>query len=188
MIDLSRHTVRSAADLPSPTADQILAYNSRSPEASAALTRTVGGVDSLTVAAAKIGMTAVPALWTRNTRTFVTPLGTDEALVGSTALNYQMPDNSWKPIDDGLIADTSAGFAWRNAADTYTAQFPASLADGPVKVSAAGDWIGYRLTGAGSTRGTVDGNTITYPNALPGLPCSCRPHPRASRKRWCWPA
>lgn len=105
----------------------------------------------------------------RYTRTYVTPTGVYEAVVGSAPLNYQDGNGAWQPIDDSLVSDPATGYAWQVAADSYQAQFPSSLAAGPVKVSDGGQWLSFQLTGAGSTTGTVSGNTITYADALPGV-------------------
>lgn len=114
-------------------------------------------------------MAEVTSLRTQYTRTYALGNGTDEQVVGSVPLNYRASDGSWQPVDDSFVADAASGFAWRNQADSYSAELPTSLAAGPVRVDVGGQWVAFQLENAGSTAGVVSGDSITYPDALPGV-------------------
>lgn len=137
-----------------------------SPARTAALASTSG---DLAAATAGSGESELVGLRTQASRTFVEPDGTRRLVAATHPLNYRGVGGAWQPIDDSLVADTVPGFAWRNTADSYTAQFPADLSAGPVRVSASGQWVQFQLRSAQSAVGVVSGNTITYRNAEPGV-------------------
>ncbi len=101
-------------------------------------------------------------------RTFVLPSGTMRTDVSTDRANFKTGAGGWEAIDTSLVADTAPGFAWRTATGPYTAQFPASLADGPVRVSSGGAWVTIRLDGAVGTA-QVSGNKVTYVEAYPNV-------------------
>lgn len=131
-----------------------------------ALASTTGGVSA---AAAQSGETELAGLRTQDSRTFAEADGTRRLVASATPMNYRDASGAWQPIDDTLVADSATGFAWRNTADSYTAEFPADLADGPIRVSVAGQWVAFQLRGAKAT-GQVSGNTITTPTQSRGSP------------------
>lgn len=131
-----------------------------------ALASTSGGEAA---AASASGETAVPSLWTQTSRTYAEGDGTDRLVASVAPLNYKDSSGAWQAIDDSLVADSTSGFAWRNKADAYTAEFPADPSTGPIRVSTGGQWVQFQLQGAASVSGTVSGNTITYANVLPGV-------------------
>ncbi|MCM3923452.1 hypothetical protein ND748_17515 [Frankia sp. AiPs1] len=88
--------------------------------------------------------------------------------VSSSPVNYRDAQGAWQPIDTTLVASTGKGFAWQAKAVGYDAQFPGTLADGPIRVSRGGRWVGLQLDGA-TAKGVVDGATITHADALPGV-------------------
>ena len=91
-----------------------------------------------------------------------------ETTISPAPPNYKDSSGNWQPIDNTLVADTKTGYAWKNTAAGYTVEFPASLAAGPVTVTANGQSVSSTLPGAATTAGKVSGSTITKTNALPG--------------------
>jgi len=120
-------------------------------------------------AAARAGEQEIPGKRSRVSRTFQTQQGSFTAVISAGPLNYQDTYGAWQLIDDSLVADNAPGFAFRNAANSYSAELPADLSAGPVRVGTAGRWVAFSWQGANHSTGIVAGNTITYPNALPGV-------------------
>jgi RHS repeat-associated protein len=136
------------------------------PAATSALASTT---DDAGAASASSDETELPDLRTQDSRTFVEPDGTRRLVAASHPLNYRAANASWQPIDDSLVADATAGFRWRNTADSYTAGFPADLSTGAVRVSVSDQWVQFQLRGAQSSVGIVSANTITYRDVAPGV-------------------
>lgn len=107
----------------------------------------------------------LPALRTRNSRTYLTDAGDRVARVFSGAINYRDSAGGWVPIDNTL-EPTGSGFA--NRANRYRVKLPSNLAGGPIRVEEDGDWVSFGLRGA-EARGTAEGATARYPGAFPGV-------------------
>jgi len=92
-------------------------------------------------------------------------------VVSAGPVNYQDQSGAWQPIDDTLVPSTVPGYAWQNRADGYRVLLPADLGGAPIRVQRGGAWLSFQLAGA-AARGSVSGNTVTYPDALPGVTVS----------------
>ena len=92
-------------------------------------------------------------------------------MVSAGPVNYQDQSGAWQPIDDTLVPSTVPGYAWQNRADGYRVLLPADLGGAPIRVQRGGAWLSFQLAGA-AARGSVSGNTVTYPDALPGVTVS----------------
>lgn len=77
----------------------------------------------------------------------------------------------WRAIDPLLVASPRSRFAWRNKADAYTVDLPASIDDAPVSVRGHdGARFDFKLADAeDDASGRRDGATATYRDALPGV-------------------
>ena len=126
-------------------------------------------------------MTSLPRLWTDKSRTFANSDGTRVVVASEAPLNTQDSAGNWQPINDSLVADDSPGFAWQESSDNYTVQFPTDPSAGPIRVSNNGGWVAFQMEGA-SGPGTVEGNTITYADALPGVTVSYAATPRGVKE------
>lgn len=136
------------------------------PAASSALASTTGRQAGT---AAASGERELPVLRTLTSRTFQTPGGPNRTVIAEAPLNFRDTRGAWQPIDDSLVPDGAAGFAYRNASDGYQVEFPGDLATGPIRLSTGGKWLAFSLRGAGHSTGVVSGNAITYSNVLPGV-------------------
>ncbi|MHB8688127.1 MAG: RHS repeat-associated core domain-containing protein [Candidatus Dormibacteraceae bacterium] len=110
----------------------------------------------------------IPALRTRFSDTFAVS-GGFELINYSGPINYATSAGTWQPIDNTLVASSTPGFRWQNAANSYSVLLPSSLGAGPVKFVDANGSLSFRLAGAGSSAGQLSGSTVTYSNALPGV-------------------
>jgi RHS repeat-associated protein len=109
----------------------------------------------------------VPSLRTRSSDTYLVN-GQYEALVYGGSVNYQDSSGAWVPIDNSLVASSTAGYAWQNRANRYTLLLPAMLGAAPVAFRSPAGSVSLQLIGAGGTA-SVSGSTVTYANALPGV-------------------
>jgi RHS repeat-associated protein len=141
-----------------------------------AITRLAGPAQAqaFTAGAAPQGRVEVPRLRTRYSRTYAVGDGTFEAQVSTGPINFQDASGAWQPIDNTLVASTETGYAWRNKANRYTVSLPANLAGAPIRIQRGSVWLSFRLVGANAA-GQVSGNTVTYPDALPGVTLSYAP-------------
>lgn len=104
-------------------------------------------------------------LRTQNSRTYLGSDGARVARIYSSSVNYRAADGSWKPIDTAL---KPSGNGYRNTANRFTAELPATLGDGPVRLTRGTDWLSYSLRDAAGT-GKATGDTIVYEGALDGV-------------------
>lgn len=110
------------------------------------------------------------SLRTATSRTYLGPRGTRSVRLYSAPVNVRTGDGSWVPVDTTVVAAPGGGWSTRRTA--VVPSFPASLAAGPVGVTAAGATVGMQLTGATSTAGVASGSRVTYPDALGGVDVS----------------
>src|SRR5215207_4984314 len=83
-------------------------------------------------------------------------------------VNFRAADGTWKPIDRKLVP---AGDRFRQQASGVDVSFAGS-ADSQQLASVrveAGRALSYRLQGATKVAAVVSGDTVTYPEALPGV-------------------
>jgi RHS repeat-associated protein len=112
-------------------------------------------------------LTELPALRTRDSRTYATGHGTRITRVHSGPINFRSGEG-WKPIDNDLVPSPKAGYALRNEANSYSLELPDSLSAKPVEVENGGDYVRFKLDGAdGLPQG--QGLETRYQDALPGV-------------------
>ncbi|WP_154677314.1 DNRLRE domain-containing protein [Parafrankia discariae] len=119
------------------------------------------------------GMSGKPAsgevidLRTATSRTVASTDGVYRTEISSAPIHYKDAGGAWQPIDTALVPAATGG-GWQAKAAGYGAAFPGSLADGAVRVSSGDKWVDMRLRGS-TAQGSVQGSTVTYKNALPGV-------------------
>ncbi|HET9732200.1 MAG TPA: DNRLRE domain-containing protein [Acidimicrobiales bacterium] len=108
-----------------------------------------------------------PALRTATSNTFPDRQHAGfKTVAASQPVNYKDARGKWQPIDDTMVADGQPGFAFRNKADSYSAELPPTLA-GSVRVTSGQFGVGFSLAGAGGGRGVAAGQSVRYAGALP---------------------
>lgn len=107
----------------------------------------------------------VPALRTRNSRTFTSPQGGRVARVYASAVNYRDQHGGWQSIDNNL---RRSGAVFRNRANQYRAALPADLSKGPIRVEEGDDWVAFHLRGARG-RGIAKGDALSFADAVKGV-------------------
>jgi RHS repeat-associated protein len=113
------------------------------------------------------GAIEVPKLRTRDTTTYVT--ADDEYITHfhNGSVNYRDASANWQPIENDLVPVFTPGYAYKNKANRYAAEFPSDIRD-PVRFSFAGEWATLEMEGA-SGAGQPDGPRSRFTNALPGV-------------------
>jgi RHS repeat-associated protein len=110
----------------------------------------------------------VVSLRNRTSRSFATSPGQFRVVYYSRPINFRTRGGAWKPINDRVVPSARAGYAFQNAANSYTAFFPADLGTNPILIKRASGWVSFGLVGArGPPR--VSGSTVSYRDALPGV-------------------
>ncbi len=111
----------------------------------------------------------VPGRRTANSQTY--RVGTHyETRIYPGSVNYQDAHGAWQPIDDTLVADSTAGYAYTNKANRYQVHLPKTLGGGPVRVSVGGAFVQFALVSVAATASAaVTAATATYASALPGV-------------------
>ncbi|MEU4218228.1 polymorphic toxin-type HINT domain-containing protein [Actinoplanes sp. NPDC026623] len=107
--------------------------------------------------------------------------GTQTTEFSADPLNFRRPDGSWAPIDTTLTPD---GAGWRNSADSVDLRL-AGRADSAelVRLSLDADHVfGYSLAGATATAGEHSGDTVTYPEVLPGVDLRLQARPGGDKE------
>ncbi|SDO21088.1 RHS repeat-associated core domain-containing protein [Geodermatophilus sp. DSM 45219] len=117
----------------------------------------------------------VPGLRTRTSRTVQDPVsGVLSTQLSTGSLNFQNADGEWVPVDNDLVATgRDADGGWANAANRFTATFPATLAAGAVQVVDVADpqrrvslELAEDRTAPAAGAGKVDGAEVVYPDAV----------------------
>jgi RHS repeat-associated protein len=105
-------------------------------------------------------------------RTWANPDGTLTTELSSSPVNRRLPDGTWAPMDTTLVQAGAGGAAgWRGAATAIDVRLAAD-AGAPELARLAldgGHAIAFGLAGAAASAGLVEGSTITYPDAWPGV-------------------
>ena len=91
--------------------------------------------------------------------------GTTTAEIFSGPVYYQDSDGTWKEIDTSLVSSDSGYSVLKNSFRTQLA----AQAAGWHLMELNGVPFTFRADAANSSSGTVDGNTITYPDAWPSV-------------------
>ncbi len=107
----------------------------------------------------------VPSLRTAESRTFAVRGGYRTQLSGSP-VNVRAGDGSWQKIDTTLRS--MAGGAFAPTVSGVAVALPA-VAGGPVTVGPAGSGVSFTLLGVAGNAGVSSGDTVTYPEVLPGV-------------------
>lgn len=123
--------------------------------------------DRATAPEPPLGTREVPELRTRDTRTYVDKDGAQITRFFEGSLNHRDAQGKWEAIDDTLIPTFTPGYAYRNKANRYVAEFPADLSS-PVRFSAEGEWVTAELEGARGP-GLVNANESSFSQVLPGV-------------------
>jgi RHS repeat-associated protein len=118
-----------------------------------------GGRAFATVAAHEI-----ESLRTARSRTYVLADGRRLARVFAQPVNYRDRRGDWRPIDDRLVPAATGRLG--NAANRFDVGLPASLGDGPVRLTHGSASVSFALAGARGA-GTVSGATERFDEALP---------------------
>jgi len=117
---------------------------------------------------------------TRTSRTYANSNGTFSTVYYAGSMNYQDANGAWQPIDNTLVKDSAAGFAYTNRANRYRVHLPASVG-GPLKVELGNVSVSTTLLGAsGGAVATIGGaalpggaklpaSALSYQNVLPGV-------------------
>lgn len=109
----------------------------------------------------------VPELRTRTGRTFLRGDGLFETEISPDPIHFRDAAGAWQPIDNRLLPTGNGGY--RNSANSYRLELPATLRRGPVMVERQdGRWLGFQLRGAEGVL-SADGDVARYKGALPDL-------------------
>ncbi|MFL6138399.1 MAG: phage tail tip lysozyme [Frankiaceae bacterium] len=87
----------------------------------------------------------------------------------ATPVNYRDGQGHWQPIDSRLVPAGRAGYAFRNAANSFTALFKGRSDSGYLHVEVGGVPLDMTLAGAAPTTARASGRDITYPAVLDGV-------------------
>lgn len=122
------------------------------------------------VQAAEAARTGVPVeladLREVTSSTSVLPNGLLRTASTGDVVNFQDATGAWQRVDNTLVPLPGG---WRNRASASSVSVPTTLADGPVTISMGSVSLSYRLRNAATVAGMVVGDTVTYPNVLPGV-------------------
>ena len=113
----------------------------------------------------------VVELRTENSRTVVGEDGNLEAQVYSGPIHYRDDENDWARIDNTLVPSERPGYAYENAANSFTVFIPDDIADMPIRVEAGDEWVTYALEGASGVP-SVTADTATFSDTLTGVDLS----------------
>jgi RHS repeat-associated protein len=114
-----------------------------------------------------VGATEIPSLRTRDTKTYAKDNGEKITRLFEGSVNYRDDLGDWKTIDNTLVPASSPGYAYRNKANRYEAEFPQDLST-PVRFTLNKDSTTMALEGARGA-GVATANKARFPNALPGV-------------------
>lgn len=108
----------------------------------------------------------IRSLRTVTSDTFAARSGVLSTRIYPLPINYRDTLGRLVPIDDTLIADGRGGY--RNKANSFHVDVPASLTARPVRFSAGRAWLAFSLRG-GRGDGRVSGDSERFGHALPGV-------------------
>jgi RHS repeat-associated protein len=109
----------------------------------------------------------LPERRTQNSQTRRNEDGSLTTTVFAGPVHYRAGDGSWQPIDSRLRPIAEEGYAWANAANTFSARFRSSPGEGFLSFGVQG--TDFRLTSVGSraVEGRAAGSSIEYAGAFP---------------------
>ena len=111
----------------------------------------------------------MPLARTANRNVYANPDGTYTAKMYSAPVNWLASPNNWLAIDNGIAA--SADGTFHNTSGPVSMHFAKSSGAGSlVQLSSGASNVGFSApTGAADVRPVINGNTIRYPAAFPGV-------------------
>jgi RHS repeat-associated protein len=114
----------------------------------------------------KLKLGELPERRTQNSQTRRNEDGSLTTSVFAGPVHYRTGDGSWQPIDSRLRPIAEEGYAWANAANTFSARFRSSLSEGFLSFGVQGR--DFRLTSVGSraVESRVAGSSVDYPGAF----------------------
>ncbi|HXM58988.1 MAG TPA: LamG-like jellyroll fold domain-containing protein, partial [Candidatus Dormibacteraeota bacterium] len=145
--------------VPVPTAPRNVAWTA----AASAPAVAVGGFDPATSRELPQREGAYDRTWANADGTLTTELST-------SPVNRRLADGTWAPMDTTLVP-AGAAPGWRSAATAIDVRLAADAA-APELARLALDSrhaIAFGLAGAAPSAGRVEGSTVTYPDAWPGV-------------------
>ncbi len=115
----------------------------------------------------KLQVGELPERRTQNSKTRRNEDGSLTTTVFAGPVHYRAGDGSWQPIDSRLRPIAQDGYAWANAANSFSARFRSSPGEGFLSFGVQGQE--FRLTSVGSraVAGRVAGPSIEYAGAYP---------------------
>jgi RHS repeat-associated protein len=102
---------------------------------------------------------------TRTSRTFGAEHGALRTRFFGDDVNFRDAAGDWQEIDNTLVPSSEAGFAYRNAANSWAVDLPPRLGAAPVRVREDGRWVSFALKGAAGSA-DAKGNMATYRDAV----------------------
>ena len=107
----------------------------------------------------------------RRTRTSTTKYDGGNSFTTSlyqSPVNYKDAKGNWQPISDQLVADATAGYSYRNQANSFAARFGKTSDSHLMSFSTpSGTWT-VQLNGAQKSPGRVNGNAVSYAGVVAG--------------------
>lgn len=105
---------------------------------------------------------------TATSRTYALPDGTFPTEAFAGPIHYRDADGAWRRIDNRLVPSSRPGYAYENAANSYTLYLPEDVADTPVRIESNDHWVEFELHGASGSP-TAAGAEAVYDGVLPGV-------------------
>jgi RHS repeat-associated protein len=102
---------------------------------------------------------------TRSSQTFAAEHGAVRSRFYADDVNFKDEAGAWQRIDNTLTASDEAGYAFRNAANSWRVDLPARLEANPVRVEEGGEWVSFALDGA-SAAPDAAGSKAVYEDAF----------------------
>ncbi|HEU5269772.1 MAG TPA: hypothetical protein VFU36_07600, partial [Jatrophihabitans sp.] len=112
---------------------------------------------------------ATPDQRTRHSVTHRNANGSFTTTVSAEPMNYRDGKGNWQPIDSRLVPAQRTGYAYRNAANDFTALFKAASDAGYLRVEVAGVPLDLSLAGAAARTARVSGTQVSYPSVMDGV-------------------
>ncbi|HEX9030339.1 MAG TPA: DNRLRE domain-containing protein, partial [Streptosporangiaceae bacterium] len=116
-------------------------------------------------------------------RTFQLSNGQRQAVISAGPVNYRDHAGRWQPVNTAVTRSVRAGWSLQNTTNVFGSFFgtdPARL----VRFSLpAGGWLQTGLPGGRRVTPRVSGNTVTYPQILPGVTLEYSVSPSGLKER-----
>ncbi|HKN50970.1 MAG TPA: DNRLRE domain-containing protein, partial [Amycolatopsis sp.] len=106
---------------------------------------------------------------TRFSRTSRHANGSLTTTISAAPINYRDAKGHWQPIDSRLIASSTSGYAWRNAANSFAELFKEKLGPDFLRFDVDGKSFQFTLQGAAAQAASVKGSRISYGNVFSGV-------------------